>query len=326
MRALWAGMLIVCTVAVTNAAPRLGIDRARFTVDGVPRFLVFVSYFDGVRRVSGGVQEDVDYLKTKADGIRVFPNWWDYGCPGRSGDDTLFDLQGAIRPAVWQAVDTLLTQAGGRGLLVDLSFSRESVNDNGSPQRAMGQDAYERALTTLVGSTKYLKGRHPHVLVDVQNEWPIHSDKARIERLLQALRGADPARILVASSSGSAYVPVGLDVPLMSAAYHDPRDHGWHAADATARVVDGVRSALGRVVQPVYLQEPMPWGAVCPGQANDEDPAHFAAALANARAAGAAAWTLHTRVTFDLKSQSLVAKLKDPAQAGLKRVLDGLKP
>jgi len=33
-----------------------------------------------------------------------------------------------------------------------------------------------------------------------------------------------------------------------------------------------------------------------------------------------------TRVTFDLKSRSLVAKLKDPAQAGLKRVLDGLKP
>src|SRR3954468_14435922 len=257
MRALWAGVLILCTVATTNAAPRLGIDAARFTVDGEARFLVFVSYFDGVRRVRGGVHDDLEYLKTRVAGIRVFPNWWDYGCPGRSGDDTLFDLQGAIRPAVWQAVDTLLTEAGRHGLLVDLSFSRESVNDNGSPRRAMDHDAYERALTKLVGSTNYLKGRHPHVLVDVQNEWPIHSDKGRIERLPKTLRDADPARILLASWSGSAYVPVGLDLPLMGAAYHDPRDHGWHAADAAARVVDGVRSALGRVVQPVYLQEPM---------------------------------------------------------------------
>jgi len=325
VRALWAGVLVLCAVAATNATPRLGIDGARFTVDGAPRFLVFLSYFDGVRRARAGGHEDLEYLKTKVDGIRVFPNWWEYGCPGRSADDTLFDLQGAIRPGGWEVVETLLTEAGARGLLVDLSFSRESVNDNGSPRRAMESDAHERALTTLVGSTNYLKGRHPHVLVDVQNEWPIHSDKARIERLLHAVRGADPDRILVASSSGSAYAPVGLHVPRMSAAYHDPRDHGWHAADAAARVVDGVRSALGGAVQPVYLQEPMPWGAVCPGQANDADPAHFAAALTNARAAGAAAWTLHTRVTFDLKSRSLVAKLKDPAQAGLKRLLDGLK-
>src|SRR3954463_8941429 len=257
MRAFWAGVLILCTVATTNAAPRLGIDAARFTVDGEARFLVFVSYFDGVRRVRGGVQDDLEYLKTRVAGIRVFPNWWDYGCPGRSGDDTLFDLQGAIRPAVWQAVDTLLTEAGRHGLLVDLSFSRESVNDNGSPARAIDHDAYERALTTVVGSTNYLKGRHPHVLVDVQNEWPIHSDRARIERLLQAVRSADPNRILVASSSGSAYAPVGLHLPLLSAAYHYPRDRGWHAADAAARVANGVRSALGGAVQPVYLQEPM---------------------------------------------------------------------
>jgi hypothetical protein len=324
VRALWAGVLVLCAVAATNATPRLGIDGARFTVDGAPRFLVFLSYFDGVRRARAGGHEDLEYLKTKVDGIRVFPNWWEYGCPGRSADDTLFDLQGAIRPGGWEVVETLLTEAGARGLLVDLSFSRESVTDNGSPQRTLAHDDYQRALTTLVGSTKYLKGRHPHVLIDVQNEWPIHSDKTRIERLLHALRAADPDRILVASSSGSAYVPMGLDIPLTVAAYHDPRDRGWHGADRAASVVKGVRSGLGHVVQPVYLQEPMPWGTVCPGQANDSDPAHFAAALANARAAGAAAWTLHTRTTFDLKSRSLLSKLNDPAEAGLKRVMESL--
>jgi hypothetical protein len=319
-------MLILFSAVVATAAPRLGIERTRFTVDGAPRFLVFVSYFDGVRRVHDGVQPDLDYLKTRVDGIRVFPNWWEYACPPRSGSDTLFDLQGEIRPAVWQAVDTLLTEAGERGLIVDLSFSRESVTDNGSPRRPLDADAYARALTTIVGSTEYLKGRYPHVLVDVQNEWPIHSDKARIEALLKALRAADPGRILVASSSGGGYAPVGLDLPLIAAAYHDPRERHWHGADTARGIVESVRASLGRAVQPIYLQEPMPWGAVCARQDNDPDPAHFAAALGSARAAGAAAWTLHTRVTFDLKSQSLVEKLNAAAHAGLKRALDSLKP
>jgi hypothetical protein len=326
MRALCAAVLILSAAAVASAAPRLGIDGARFTVDGAPRFLVFVSYFDGVRRVHGGIEPDLDYLKTRVDGIRVFPNWWDYVCPPRSGGDTLFDLKGEIRPAVWQALDTLLTAAGARGLIVDLSFSRESVTDNGSPRRPLDADAYQRALTSLVGSTSYLKGRHPHVLIDVQNEWPIHSDRARIEALLKALRAADPERVLVASSSGGGYAAVGLGLPRMAAAYHDPRERNWYGADTARRIVAAVRTSLGKAVQPVYLQEPMPWGTVCPRQDNDPDPAHFTAALANARSAGAAAWTLHTRVTFDLKSRSLVSKLNEPAAAGLKRVLDGLKP
>jgi len=325
MRALCAAVLILFASIAISAAPRLGITGARFTVDGTPRFLVFISYFDGVRRVPGGVQEDLDYLKKKVDGIRVFPNWWEYACPPRSGSDTLFDLKGEIRPAVWQAVDTLLSQAGARGLIVDLSFSRETVTDNGSPRQVLDAEAYQRALTTIVGSTTYLKGRHPHVLIDVQNEWPIHTDKARVDALLKALRAADPDRVLVASSSGGGYAAVGVDVPLVAAAYHDPRERDWYGADTARRVVDRVRGSLGPSVQPVYLQEPTAWGSVCPRQDNDPDPAHFTAALANARAAGAAAWTLHTRVTFDLKSRSLVSKLNDPAMAGLKRVLDQLK-
>jgi hypothetical protein len=326
MRTLGAAVLILSATITIGAAPRLDIEGARFTVDGAPRFLVFISYFDGVRRVRGGVDDDLDYLKTRVDGIRVFPNWWDYACPPRSGSDTLFDLQGEIRPAVWQTLNTLLNKAGERGLIVDLSFSRESVTDNGSPPQVLGADAYQRGLTAIVGSTKYLKGRHPHVLIDVQNEWPIHSDKARIETLLNALRAADPDRVLVASSSGGSYTAVGLDVPRMAAAYHDPRERAWSNADTARRIVEGVRGSLGGAVQPVYLQEPMPWGTVCPRQDNDPDPAHFAAALANARAAGAAAWTLHTRLTFDLNSRSLVSKLNEAAAAGLRRVVDSLKP
>jgi hypothetical protein len=325
MRALGAAVLFLVSSVSAAAAPRLGVEGTRFTVDGAPRFLVFISYFDGIRRVPSGVQDDLEYLKTRVDGIRVFPNWWVYACPPRSGADTLFDLQGEVRPAAWTALDTLLSEAGARGLIVDLSFSRESVTDNGSPPRRLDPDAYQRALTTIVGSTAYLKGRYPHVLIDVQNEWPIHSDKVRVEALLTALRAADPNRLLVASSSGGGYAPVGLGLPLIAAAYHDPRERDWHSAGTARRIVEAVRRSLGGAVQPIYLQEPMPWGAVCPRQDHDSDPAHFAAALANARAAGAAAWTLHTRATFDLKSESLVSKLNDTVAAGLKQVLDHLQ-
>src|SRR3954469_11457012 len=151
MRALGAAVLILFSAIAVSAAPRLDIKGSRFTVDGAPRFLVFLSYFDGVRRVAGGLADDLDYLKTRVDGIRVFPNWWEYACPPRSGNDTLFDLNGEIRPAVWRAVDTLISEAGERGLIVDLSFSRESVTDNGSPRQALDPQAYHRALTTIVG-------------------------------------------------------------------------------------------------------------------------------------------------------------------------------
>jgi hypothetical protein len=307
-----------------GAAPALAVHNDHFHVDGRPRFLVFLSYFDGVRRQrSGGADADFAYLAGKVDGIRVFPNWWRYGCARSESVESLIGMDGGIQAEVWQHTASLLDAAARRGLLVDLSFSRETITDNGSPPQTLSPDKYERAMATLIGSTDYLKGRFPHVLVDVQNEWPRFTDAPTIERLLRTLRDGDPSRILAASSSGDAYAPVGTMLPNMVAAYHDPRVEGWFEAATIGRAVEQIRTVT---TAPIYFQEPMPWTRLCPGQVRDQVPSHFAAAAANAKAKGAAAWTFHTRLTFDLTGGDLKTLLTAPAEAAQKQELESLMP
>ena len=301
----------------------LGVADDRMTVDGTGRFLTFISYFDGVRRAGGsGVDADLTFLADHVDGIRVLPNWWASTCPVRSGDDSLIDVDGHIRPSVWKNLQRLLDAASARSLLVDLTFTRETVTDNAAPSRVLSHQAYEAALVQLIGNRDYFKGRYPNMLVDVQNEWTRFATPGEIDSLLRRLRDADSDRVLAASVSGDGYVPAGRQLPNMVAAYHDPRGRDWFTDETVARHVRGVRAL---VRQPVYLQEPMPASAVCEGQLVDRDLAHFARARDAARRSGAAAWTFHTRTTFDLSGRSLVEKLAEPAAEVERRAIEELK-
>jgi len=319
-----AAACLVSLSAREAAAPTvLGVANDRMTVDGTSRFLTFISYFDGVRRAGGsGVDEDLTFLAEHVDGIRVLPNWWASTCPVRSGDDSLIDVDGRIRPSIWINLQRLLDAASSRSLLVDLTFTRETVADNGAPRRVLSHQAYEAALVQLIGSRDYFKGRYRNMLVDVQNEWTRFATPGEMERLLRRLREADPDRVLAASVSGDGYVPAGRQLPNMVAAYHDPRGYDWFTDEAVARQVRGVRAL---VRQPVYLQEPMPASSVCEGQLVDRDPAHFARARDAARRSGAAAWTFHTRTTFDLSGRSLVQKLAEPAAEVERRAIEQLE-
>jgi hypothetical protein len=323
-------MAVACAGA--QAPPRppqaLGIAGNQFTLDGKPAFLVFISYFDALPRAAaaGGVDADFAYLEGKVQGVRIFPNWWGDACALRSAADTLIDVDGAIRPEAWRRLQAVLDGASAHRLVVDLSLTRETVTDNGAPARTLSFAAYAKAITTLVGSSDYLKGKYPHVLIDVQNEWPRFGDVKEMEALLGELRTADPERILAASSSGGPYQPVGLSVSKMVAAYHDPRERDWFSAEAATRVVNGVRSALGGAMQPVYLQEPFPASSNCGRTDHDSDSAHFIEAMRHAKAAGAAAWTFHTRLGFALRDQPLTQQLQDAANASQRTVIEQVMP
>jgi hypothetical protein len=333
--AVW---LVLCVAPRTAGPPVLTVAGTRLAVDGTPRFLVFLSYFDGVRRAralvflsyfdgvrrarAGNLDADLAFLAERVDGIRVLPNWWASTCPLRGGTDTLIDVDGRIRASVWRDLRRLLDAASAAGLLVDLSLTRETVVDEGPPHRVLAHDGYERALTELVGRDEYLKGKYPNLLVDVQNEWTRFASAAQIEQLLGRVHAADPRRVLAASVSGDRYVVTGRDIPTMIAAYHDPRGRDWFTPEVVARQV---RKVSAGVRQPVYLQEPMPATTACEGQAVDREMSHFIGAADAAKASGAAAWTFHTRTAFDLSRQSLVEKLRAPVSEAERRAIDQLK-
>src|SRR5262245_7513641 len=48
-----------------------------FLVNGTPRYLVFISYFDAFDVPATDLVADLRYLRARGvDGIRIMPNWW----------------------------------------------------------------------------------------------------------------------------------------------------------------------------------------------------------------------------------------------------------
>ena len=308
--------LTLLVLTTSGGKPTLGIDGARFTIDGRAKFLLFVSYFDGLRRAaagngSGDVDTDFAYLRRAGfDGVRVMANW-QYSCGGGPADDQkLLAPDGTINEAMWPVFVRLLDRAAAGGLVVDVTFTRETYGT------AIPVDDYQKGIAS-VARRLVDEGGHRHAFFDIQNEYPLHGLRPDdVHAILEAVREADPARIVTASGGGSDI----LDDPAMSVvAYHDARDDDWYERAAAQRQLDAVRARTRNETanKPIYLQEPMAFRKFHPACGHGEWPRRgFARRAASAaRQAGAAAWTFHTRQSFDLRSRTLVEILEgDPDQ------------
>jgi hypothetical protein len=290
----------------------LSVSGTHFLLNGRPKFLVFISYFDAMRRADAapnGLDADFAFFRGKVDGVRVFANWLAYGCPPKPATDTLFDLSG-VDESRWPSLQRVLDTATEYGLLVDVTFDRDSVHRPGG----MSQPSYVRALADV---TRRLKGAYPNVYFDLQNEWDNRGAHAITEAELReaaaAVHREDPGRLITASG---AFVK---DAGLNFAAIHDPRDAHWfeepHYRDA---LVAGVAT---------LFQEPKSFSTFCPGQDKDDTPGRHAAAAANARKAGAAGWTFHTRTSFrmDKAYKGGASRYVDLASAAEKAELSRLR-
>src|SRR3954471_10410845 len=89
-----AGLLARLGQAAAQA--NLGVEGDHFTVNGQPRFLTFISYFDGLDAADSG--SDLQYLRAQGfDGVRIFPNWWTTAGVSWAGD-TLIRSDGSLDP------------------------------------------------------------------------------------------------------------------------------------------------------------------------------------------------------------------------------------
>jgi hypothetical protein len=327
------GCLCVCLLTIAGFSVPLASAQAPlvvstqlnyFTVDGTPKFLVFASYFDALRASDPTLVSDFTWMKSKGiDGIRIFPNWLNWGTPPTPASDTLIDAAGALRPTVLTKFLHVLDLAKTHGLVVDVSFTCDTVT-------GLNHTNYKTGLTA---ATNALAGdSYRHVFFDLQNESNYlscngvgapTSNTQRLE-LRDVVKTADPLRLVTISLVESDDTPgvtseaeqvartdfANLDI----LAYHDPRYSNWY--DLTDDVVAAfgppmnclnaaVLAAIANnpgssTCTPVYLQEPA--FSAPSSQA-------FIDAVKNAKAAGAAAWTFHTEKGFDLDTQTMQAQL-----------------
>ena len=311
--------------------PRLAIDGPRFTIDGTPRFLVLVSYFDALRASDAVLEADFAWLRQHGiDGLRIFPNWWRCEevrrCGGHPGPDTLLAPDGRVRPERLARLRQVLAKAAQHRLVIDLSFARETVRDAQGTMPAAAQYA-----NGLAAALKAL-GALPHVMVDIQNEVyqnRLYAEKAAEDApkvaALTARLTAKGRIVFVSTNSpeaeryvyrgGAGACPAGA-APSDVIAVHDAREPNWH--DRTPAVVrELVAMAARRGPRPIYLQEPMAWQ----DERSPDRLERFLDAAARAKRAGAAAWTFHTRSAFILRDgRSLQAQMSADERRFVERV------
>jgi hypothetical protein len=298
-------MLVPFDWVVRANEPALTIDGTHFKVNGSQKFLVFVSYQDAI---DAGANTDRDFKQLKAlgvDGVRIWPNWFTkatfHDLPTTYAGDTVIDSDGGIREGPWEALVDIIDKAGQYGLLVDLTFSGDTVGegnavgdghcDNLQLSLEDDRDAIAEVAYRLSGSG------YEHVLFDLQNESNIRGplcnplDDSDVAALVTAVKNVDSSRLVTASvdfniNESNSAAPAGARADSSGqdmVAYHEERTgSGWY--DAYDDIVYQIHSEANI---PVYLQEP----AKHEGGLLAQD---FRDALSAAVSAGAAAWTFHS--------------------------------
>jgi hypothetical protein len=307
-----------------QSPPVLDIQGDHFTVNGSPQFLVFASYFDGLR--SNDVAGDLEFFRTRVHGVRVFATWWNYGadlntCPSTKATDSIFDGEGNIRESVWGRFTNLLDTAGAKGLIVDLSFARETVSapTPGNPDADMTEANFVKGIKAVA---TLLAGTRRHVYFDLQNEWQNHITPAKIAEAAAEVRAADPGRKITASNYQSTSSFLGAPPVDFFAAREDRFSPNWYSNDMNTLLngPDG-NSGFRQYGVPVHMQEGGSFTTMaCNGTLTTPSTAaernRWKEAAANAKRYGAAAWTFHTRSGFQLNlTSNFVAKASPDEEA-----------
>jgi len=245
----------------------------------------------------------------------------------------MYQRDGALTPVGRTRLLRLVDRLGARGLILELVLLRPGQLPGQRYTALASAEARVRAVTDITVALK----DHRNVLFDLYNEHdhpdgPISHRDARALR--DAVKGADPSRLVTISSTGGHLVSgqsrvgadearnvreeasldagaVGVDV----VAPHFPRTEDW--ATSTGARINALRAALNAIGRPlpIYLNE----------ERRAEPDAAIAAdlyerAFVAARDAGAAGWIFHTAAGFALHERPFVEALGANERAGLERI------
>ncbi|KKM98014.1 hypothetical protein LCGC14_1162230 [marine sediment metagenome] len=278
-------------------------DSPYFDFYGQQKFLVFVSYFDGIR--AKHLESDLDYLKSKGiDGIRLYLN---FSYPPNRPWDFLFRPDGSLHPHKLGMLGYILRLARDRNMIVDISSSRRLDPDGW--QMSFGTYAHAWRLLTL----ELQKWTFGNYIIDIENEhncpWAGQKRTMTPEEAFKtrsAIRNSLPTVPITASVacniSPEAAASIAMAEGMTCVGYHNPRVQGW--AEATEELALRCKRWIGDNSIKVYDQEPPRIGA---GVSSTQE---LRVALAGARRAKIAGWCFHTDAGFKLSDGSFESKLK----------------
>jgi hypothetical protein len=306
----------------------LSVQGDHFAVNGGAEFLVFVSYFDGMRRISGStgslsttvLDADFDCFVWKGiRGVRVFANW-----NAHSSSETLMDSSGALQSLPLEKLEKLIDRASAKGLVVDVTFIVQA-------DHLTGVTAAEYLSGIQAATTALIDKRN--ILFDIQNEldrsgnqpsgWTGSVDDYRDYlggTILPAIKTIDPARLVTVSWTSGKTESVVFD-NVQDNQYDVLTDHygnsvsGWESGTGP-RAEDFRDLFTGEGPwRPIYFQEPERFP-------RDQTSSHYTSALTNAKNAGVAAWTLHNSSNDTGLSGSTA--FYDLLYSGERTVMDGI--
>ncbi|MBI2674403.1 MAG: hypothetical protein HYX22_01560 [Candidatus Yanofskybacteria bacterium] len=272
----------------------LGISGDTFTIGGVSKFLVLASYFDALDASNLG--GDLDYLKSKGiDGIRIFPNWWDFDPDSQTFNpgNTLMDVNGNISSSRMSDLLSVLSAAKSRNMIVDVTFARETVPGPCDGDRIPNVMCMSEFMEGTESAVRQINSAgYGNVFFDIQNEFEqfnfSNSDLIAIKNRIKSVN----SNFIVSASEvgGGSGIAVSTGMDIVNT--HEPRDN-WPSS------VSSVVSSATSTRKPIYLGES---ARVGDGADSTQE---FITAVSDTKRAGGAAWTFHSRANFNLDNSSL---------------------
>ena len=324
LKGVLAGLFALAILAWTfssatgQTTAALSIQGDHFALNGEAKFLVLAGYFDGLD--AGNVGADLDYLKSKGiDGVRVFPNWWDYSNGNFTGNErTVIDRGGGVRANRLDKLKQIAETAASKGMIVDVSFTRETVTGactnsrpGGGSLSVMCETQYKNGVASVAAALK----DNANVFYDLQNEFDGDLTRlapSHVTDLRNRIKAADADAIISVSTasqanSGSIAAGQAQSFSLDIANVHSTAEEN---ANRIAAIVSSAKSAG----KPVYLGEPYHTDYIDDNAATSSELVRF---VTEAKRAGAAAFTFHFSGSFSLDGRSLQASLGSVEQGFL---------
>lgn len=305
----------------------LGIAGTRFTINGIPTFLLGISYYAGLGAPQEYILADLDKIKSYSfNWIRVWATWAAF-----NNDVSAVNMEGNPREPFLSKLRWIIEECDKLGIVVDVTLSRG--NGVTGPERLQALEFHINAVQTIVENIKDYKNWY----IDLANERNIKDARfvsmEELKILRDEVKRLDTQRLVTASYAGELdydeiyrYLTVSLIDFLTPHRPRNPESPG-QTAEWTRQYLEWMNK-VGKII-PVHYQEPFRRGFTKNWEPTAEN---FLTDLEQAIRGEAGGWCFHNgdqrndpygrpRRSFDLRDGSLFEQLDSEEKAFLNQLL-----